>query len=127
MKKILVIESSPRGDQSVSRKLTREIVTKLRAKYPDSEVNTRDLSVTPFPHIQEDEIKAFYSRLLNEKVPGESLSFLKLLGKGDTVQAVRMFIMLLFLAIERKVSLVQTEEFGDIQIEVVNNGSPGPD
>src|SRR5690242_13735186 len=61
MKKILVIESSPRGDQSVSRKLTREIVTKLRAKYPDSEVNTRDLSVTPFPHIQEDEIKAFFT------------------------------------------------------------------
>ena len=75
----------------------------------------------------EDEIKAFYSRLLNEKVPGESLSFLKLLGKGDMVQAVRMFIMLLFLAIEKKVGLVQVEEFGDIQIEVMNNGSPSSD
>jgi chromatin segregation and condensation protein Rec8/ScpA/Scc1 (kleisin family) len=49
------------------------------------------------------------------------------LGKGDTVQAVRMFIMLLFLAIEKKVGLVQVEEFGDIQIEVTNHGSPSPD
>jgi segregation and condensation protein A len=75
----------------------------------------------------EDEIKAFYSRLLDETVPGESLSFLNLLGKGDVVQAVRMFIMLLFLAIEKKVGLVQAEEFGDIQIEVMNNGNPSSD
>lgn len=75
----------------------------------------------------EDEINAFYSRLLKETVPGKSLSFLQLLGKGDTVQAVRMFIMLLFLAIERKVGLVQTEEFGDIRIEVINNGNPVSD
>jgi len=75
----------------------------------------------------EDEINAFYSRLLEETVSGESLSFLQLLGKGDTVQAVRMFIMLLFLAIERKVGLVQTEEFGDIRIEVIKNGNPVSD
>jgi segregation and condensation protein A len=75
----------------------------------------------------EEEIKAFYSRLLDGTVPGETLSFLKLLGKGDMVQAVRMFIMLLFLAIEKKVGLVQTEEFGDIQIEVMNSGSPDSD
>jgi len=43
------------------------------------------------------------------------------------VQAVRMFIMLLFFAIEKKVGLVQAEEFGDIQIEVMNNGSPSSD
>src|SRR5439155_23271397 len=75
----------------------------------------------------EDEINAFYSPLLEETVPEESLSFLQLLGKGDTVQAVRMFIMLLFLAIERKVRLVQTEEFRDIRIEVINNGNPVSD
>jgi len=38
-----------------------------------------------------------------------------------------MFIMLLFLAIERKVGLVQTEEFGDIRIEVINHGNPVSD
>src|SRR2546429_9890085 len=42
----------------------------------------------------EDEINAFYSRLLEETVSGESLSFLQLLNQGDTVKAVRMFIML---------------------------------
>src|SRR5207249_11055694 len=75
----------------------------------------------------EDEINAFYSPLLEETVPGVTLSFLQLLGKGDTVQAVRMFIMLLFLVIERKVGLVQSEEFGDIRIEVINNGNPVSD
>jgi chromatin segregation and condensation protein Rec8/ScpA/Scc1 (kleisin family) len=50
-----------------------------------------------------------------------------LLGQGDTVQAIHMFIMLLFLAIEKKVGLVQTEEFGDIRIAVTSNGSPGSD
>jgi segregation and condensation protein A len=71
----------------------------------------------------EDEIKIFYNRLLEQKLPDKTLSFLKLLGRGDVVQAVRMFIMLLFLAVEGKVGLTQLEEFGDIQIEMRNIGS----
>src|SRR5947209_18195440 len=72
----------------------------------------------------EEEIKAFYSRLLDETVPGERLSFLQLLGQGDTVQAVLMFTMLLFLAIEKKVGIVQTVEFGDIRNDVIRIGIP---
>jgi segregation and condensation protein A len=71
----------------------------------------------------EDEIRIFYDRLLREKLLGKTLSFLTLLGRGDVVQAVRMFIMLLFLTVEGKVGLVQLEEFGDIQIELRNLGS----
>jgi len=66
----------------------------------------------------EENIKAFYERLLRESGSGRKLSFLKLLGKGDVLEAVRMFIILLFLAIEGKVGLEQFEEQGDIRIEV---------
>jgi len=75
----------------------------------------------------EDENQFFPRQTLGRDCSWRDLSFLELLGKGDTVQAVRMFIMLLFLAIERKVGLVQMEEFGDIQIEVMSNGSPVSD
>jgi segregation and condensation protein A len=71
----------------------------------------------------EEEMKIFYEKLLDEHLPGMTLSFLRLLGRGDVVQAVRMFIMLLFLAVEGKVGLTQPEEFGDIQIELKNHGS----
>src|SRR5205809_973340 len=58
-----------------------------------------------------------------ETVRDRSLSFLKLLGDGDAVQTVRMFIMLLFLAFEGKIGLNQMEEFRDIEIEMRNDGS----
>ncbi|MBO0888575.1 hypothetical protein J2P12_05685 [Candidatus Bathyarchaeota archaeon] len=75
----------------------------------------------------EEELKMFYGQLLKASVSGTSLSFLDLLGKGDVVQAVRMFIMLLFLAFEGKVGLNQQEEFGDIEIMVRDVGSPTTD
>ncbi len=71
----------------------------------------------------EEEIKIFLERLLREASPSGRLSFLGLLGGGDAVEAVRMFIMLLFLAVEGKVGLEQSEEFGDIQIELREHGS----
>lgn len=69
----------------------------------------------------EEEIKSFYGQLLEKGKA--TVSFLDLLGKGDAVRAVRMFIMLLFLAFEGKVGLNQLEEFGDIEIEMKNTGS----
>ena len=71
----------------------------------------------------EEEIKAFYSQLLRAGTKGSTLSFLDLLGDGDAVQAVRMFIMLLFLAFEGKVGLNQRAEFADIEIEMKHVGS----
>ncbi|MEK6920064.1 MAG: hypothetical protein AABX62_03350 [Thermoproteota archaeon] len=73
----------------------------------------------------EENMKAFYARLLREAGKGAGLSFLGLVGKGDMLDAVRIFLMLLFLAVEGKVGLVQSQEFGDIEIEVRENGSPG--
>ena len=75
----------------------------------------------------EENIKAFFARLVKESNHGEKLSFLQLLGHGDNLEAVRIFIILLFLALEEKVRLFQAQEFGDIQIEVTANGSPSND
>ncbi len=72
----------------------------------------------------EENIKAFLARLLKEAQKTPRLSFVKLLGKGDLLEAVRTFIMLLFLAAEGKVALSQNQEFGDIEIELRGNGSP---
>jgi chromatin segregation and condensation protein Rec8/ScpA/Scc1 (kleisin family) len=73
----------------------------------------------------EENIKAFLRRLLTEAGPTRNkLSFLALLGKGDPLEAVRMFIMLLFLAVDGKIGLAQPLEFGDIEIELKNDGSP---
>jgi len=57
----------------------------------------------------EDEINSFHGRLLDETVPGETLSFLELLGKETLCKRSACSSMLLFLAIERKVGLVQME------------------
>ena len=76
----------------------------------------------------EENIKAFLQRLLAETGPTrKKLSFLTLLGTGDSIEAVRMFVMLLFLAVEGRVGLAQPLEFGDIEIELKNDGSPSFD
>ncbi len=60
--KILVIESSPRDQESLSRKLTREVVAKLCLVYPGSDVKVRDLTEAPFPHLSNSEIVAFFTQ-----------------------------------------------------------------
>lgn len=48
--KILHIDSSILGDQSVSRKLSAAAVSRLRSLEPSSEVLYRDLAAAPIPH-----------------------------------------------------------------------------
>ncbi len=73
----------------------------------------------------EENIKTLFDNLLLKAGPTrKKLSFLRLLGKGDALEAVRMFIMLLFLAVEGKIGLSQQSEFGDIEIELKENGNP---
>src|SRR5438270_4076187 len=67
---------------------------------------------TLFPYTtlfrSEENIKSFLQRLIAEAGSTRTkLSFLTLLGKGDPLEAVRMFIMLLFLAVEGRVGLAQ--------------------
>ena len=61
MKKILNIVSSAKGDMSFSNKLSGAIVDKLLTVYPGSKVQTRDLAKEPLPHLEGDQIAAFFT------------------------------------------------------------------
>lgn len=50
MKNILLIQSSPRGSESLSRKVALSVVNDLRARYPGPNVVVRDLAENPPPH-----------------------------------------------------------------------------
>ncbi len=59
--KILHLISSPRGEASFSVKLGDAIVEKLQATNPGSTVTTRNLTNTPFPHLEEVHINSFFT------------------------------------------------------------------
>lgn len=50
MAHLLHIDSSVRGDQSVSRRLTAHAAERWRAAHPDGVVTYRDLATDPIPH-----------------------------------------------------------------------------
>ncbi len=66
----------------------------------------------------EKNIGIFYARLLREAVGNPNLSFLKLTSGGTLLDAVRIFIMLLFLVMQNKVTIAQHEDLGDIMISL---------
>ena len=55
---ILRIDSATTGEQSISRKLTDELVRHFTAKHPDATVIERDLVAEPLPHIDPITTKA---------------------------------------------------------------------
>ncbi|SHL29566.1 FMN-dependent NADH-azoreductase [Flavobacterium chilense] len=60
-KKILNIVTSVKGDASFSNKLSNAVLEKLAKEYPQSEVQTFDLSKTPLPYLDELQLNAFYT------------------------------------------------------------------
>ncbi|WP_428233172.1 FMN-dependent NADH-azoreductase [Flavobacterium sp.] len=61
MKKILHISSSPKIENSSTRKLGKEIVRKITDKYPDSIVKEYDVTKTQLPHLSEIQINSFFT------------------------------------------------------------------
>ena len=55
---VLHIDSSPRGADSVSRDLTRQIIDRLKAVEPNLEIVHYDLGERPLPHLSSDAIGA---------------------------------------------------------------------
>lgn len=53
MPRLLHIDSSIRGDQSVSRRLTSRAATAWRAAHPNGTLTYRDLGREPLPHLDE--------------------------------------------------------------------------
>jgi FMN-dependent NADH-azoreductase len=61
MANILHIDSSPRGDRSISRALSYEFVTSWKDTHPGDTVTYRDLGRNPVPHVDEPWIAAAFS------------------------------------------------------------------
>ncbi|WP_309492106.1 hypothetical protein [Candidatus Hecatella orcuttiae] len=66
--------------------------------------------------IQEDELEDFYVQL-QQKLKGKATLPLSQLVKGkNRLETVRIFMILLFLASQGRIELIQEEEFGEIEI-----------
>lgn len=61
MTRLLVVETSPRGDQSISRNMTRRFVKDWRAAHPRGEVVGRDLMETDLPFVTAPWLQAYFT------------------------------------------------------------------
>lgn len=61
MTKLLVVETSPRGDYSISRTMTRRFVANWRAAHPGGEVAERDLMETELPFVTAPWLQAYFT------------------------------------------------------------------
>jgi segregation and condensation protein A len=66
----------------------------------------------------EENIQDFYAELIKLSIRGAPLSFKKMVRGKSLIQIVRLFIMLLFLAHQKKVLLAQDEQGSDIHIRL---------
>ena len=58
---VLLVETSPRIANSVSRNLSSKFVNEWKKKNPDDSVVVRDLSSTSIPYITEDWLQAYFT------------------------------------------------------------------
>ena len=61
MSRLLVVETSPRGDHSISRNLTRRFVSHWRAAHPGGEVVVRDLAEADLPFVNAPWLDAYFT------------------------------------------------------------------
>lgn len=63
MTKLLVVETSPRGDSSISRNMTSRFVEEWQAAHPSGEVVDRDLMTTNLPFVTAPWLQAYFTPL----------------------------------------------------------------
>jgi FMN-dependent NADH-azoreductase len=61
MPRLLVVETSPRGDHSISRHMTRRFVAGWRAAHPGGDVVERDLMETELPFVTAPWLQAYFT------------------------------------------------------------------
>jgi len=61
MTKLLVVETSPRGDHSISRNMTRRFVAEWQAAHPHGEIIARDLMETDLPFVTAPWLQAYFT------------------------------------------------------------------
>lgn len=62
MKQILMIEVSPRGNESASRAVTETLVARLRALHPAAKFVRRDISADVLPHLDDTTLRAISTK-----------------------------------------------------------------
>lgn len=63
MPKLLVVETSPRGQGSISRNMTRVFMDAWKAKHPDGEIVERDLTETDLQFVTAPWLQAYFTPL----------------------------------------------------------------
>ncbi|MEE3636203.1 FMN-dependent NADH-azoreductase [Pseudomonas sp. AL 58] len=53
MSRVLIIESSARQNDSISRQLTRDFIAQWQSAHPTDTITVRDLAANPVPHLDE--------------------------------------------------------------------------
>lgn len=71
VRRILIIESSPRGAESASRQLTEALRERLRSLYPNASFLERDLATDPPPHLSYRTVKGISTK---DKAEADSLT-----------------------------------------------------
>jgi FMN-dependent NADH-azoreductase len=61
MKKLLVIDCSPKGELSASRKISQKLMEKFKSLHPTLEIIHRDLTQAPPPHLNPKMVQAFFT------------------------------------------------------------------
>jgi FMN-dependent NADH-azoreductase len=61
MSKLLVVETSPRGENSISRQMTRRFLDDWRSAHPAGEVVVRDLAETPLSFVTASWLQAYFT------------------------------------------------------------------
>ncbi len=61
MTKVLHIIASPRGTESLSRKLSNAIIDQLKLKDPNTVITEKVLSENPYPHLNEVHLAGFFT------------------------------------------------------------------
>ena len=61
MPNLLVVETSPRGDHSISRHLTRRFIDEWKAAHPEGRVVDRDLMETDLPFVNAPWLQAYFT------------------------------------------------------------------
>lgn len=70
MARILIIESSARKDDSISRELTRQFIAQWQGANPDDSIQLRDLAAEPIPHLTSELLNG-WMKSAEERSPAE--------------------------------------------------------
>jgi FMN-dependent NADH-azoreductase len=80
MKNILLIQSSPRGNASLSQKVAQAVIDHLQVRHPHANVVVRDLAQNPPPHVGLDFITGGFAPL-EKRTPDQA----KAIAVSDTL------------------------------------------